>query len=1251
MAEKYDGDVKLKVSLTTEDVKRTALELRKILQDALSGIGDKGLSKSAKDVENSEYKIIKRADAIIAKMRELEGQTFKSDEFVELEKELAKFEQDYRKLKMKMEEHIAVGGKTSDKSFKRMQYQLQQLENQIEGTKYEMEELKDWGTAFIPGTQTAEYAELARQLNAINAEMTAVKSSESNISAEHIDNLGQSTEKASNGVRRLIDRFMEFMRMLGGTTSEMQRSSDATQQQTEKTEQLVESQKRVESSAKGAANSVRQISTRKTIDGLNGLKDAFNRVRHGSNQFERGLKRGIRTFIKYAFGVRSVFFLYRKLRAAVMEGFKNLQEYSDPLKQSIQSLKDSLGQLKNQLAASFSPIVTAVLPYIQTFVNALNAAISKVGQFIAALAGKKTWTRAKLVSTAVSDGMGDAANATGAANEAAQEYKKTLMGFDDVNILQEPDKGSGSGGGAGAGGINQVNPEDMFEEVGIDSGIMGIADALRSMVEEGNWYGVGQTIANKLKETLENIPWDDIYEKASNFGTNLASFLNGLFDPELFYDVGSTIASALNTAIIFVTSLGEEFDGVNFGNALAQLVNGWLETFDFKTLGHGISVWVKNFTDTIGSFIANIEWGDVFGAVGEFLEGLGFEGVMRILGLVSTLNFFKHAKTGIKSLLKSNVKSGAKEGISEGIKEGASAAQNEFEGYTLSDIRMGVQIGLSILSFLDTFGNPFTEETIQKEFDKQWGIELSKDEAKALRADFGVDFSFEGLKEQVTEFYESVKGLFNGEGWQTSAKTQAQHEFKRLGLKQIFLDGLAGIGDDAANLLHREMSTMVFKMQELLKTSGLYRWLAELMYGKDAVDELINADTQELINAMNEGVDQVNEQVHKNVQQMQDELLDETVQKLKEDGFELSDESKRVVQRVTKKSLDEAVRGINSGSTTIAQSFGDIRRISVKAMTGNGPYGNWQGEGSAIVNQIKNGALREQVQLAGGIQQVVVTAQGVLYKLVDGSYVIGEQIPAGLGSGLAKEAYRANKAMEDLSKGIQKQAKVTMEIASPSKWMEREIGNNITLGIANGITGKQSNANTAISKIGTGLQNTVKNLKLYDAFKSIGINIVQGIIDGMSAKDKIATQKIANVVNNVKNKGKNVAVVSSPSKWFRNVIGQNITLGLALGIEDEEQKAVNAMERVSMAVNKAGATAIPAVVRGAVVPHTALSGTASTAAAVANKPITRDELETMLSRVVAKYMNIDFYIGDEQISRHADAGKQKIGKKYNPVLA
>lgn len=78
----------------------------------------------------------------------------------------------------------------------------------------------------------------------------------------------------------------------------------------------------------------------------------------------------------------------------------------------------------------------------------------------------------------------------------------------------------------------------------------------------------------------------------------------------------------------------------------------------------------------------------------------------------------------------------------------------------------------------------------------------------------------------------------------------------------------------------------------------------------------------------------------------------------------------------------------------------------------------------------------------------------------------------------------------------------------------------------------------------------------------IGRNIVSGLWEGM--RDSLGWLKnlIIGWVGSVKDFLKGLFGISSPSKWSRSVIGQNIGKGVALGIEDEEGEVQRSLDGI-----------------------------------------------------------------------------------------
>lgn len=95
-----------------------------------------------------------------------------------------------------------------------------------------------------------------------------------------------------------------------------------------------------------------------------------------------------------------------------------------------------------------------------------------------------------------------------------------------------------------------------------------------------------------------------------------------------------------------------------------------------------------------------------------------------------------------------------------------------------------------------------------------------------------------------------------------------------------------------------------------------------------------------------------------------------------------------------------------------------------------------------------------------------------------------------------------------------------------------------------------------VSQIPTVITNAIAGIA------SIGANIVIGLWNGISDKAQWLKNQISGWIGNVKSFLKGLFGISSPSKWARKVIGQNIPKGVALGIEDgadEVQRSFDSM--------------------------------------------------------------------------------------------
>lgn len=181
---------------------------------------------------------------------------------------------------------------------------------------------------------------------------------------------------------------------------------------------------------------------------------------------QQSIKSGIKNLLKYGIGIRSLFVLFRKLKQYTIEAVRAYAENDPETQKSINELKASLQGLKASWGAAFAPILTAVIPVLQTLIGWITKAVDAIAAFFAALSGKSTFKRAITNTGKLSDNLSSGAG-------AAKEMKKQLMGIDTLTIAQ--DSSSGGGGGSGSG--------IKYEDVAISDKIKNNLGLIKNLLE------------------------------------------------------------------------------------------------------------------------------------------------------------------------------------------------------------------------------------------------------------------------------------------------------------------------------------------------------------------------------------------------------------------------------------------------------------------------------------------------------------------------------------------------------------------------------------------------------------------------------------------------------------------------------------------------------------------------------------------------------------------------------------------------
>lgn len=287
------------------------------------------------------------------------------------------------------------------------------------------------------------------------------------------------------------------------------------------------------------------------------------------------------------------------------------------LKQNLQALGGVVG---GTLINAFKPLVS----WLNTAISAVTSFAETVGNALGKIFGWKILhtpaSNAADAYNTLSDGLDnagtsgeDAAGGIGDATKAAEEYKNTVLGFDELNKLndvKDPTSTSGSGkGSGGSGGGSAIPSADGsgadFQIIKQQSWLEDYKSSIDSLFE------LGRYISDALTKAMESIKWNEIYAKARNFGTGLANFLNGLITPQLFSALGGTIAGAINTVLNAEDAFLDKFDFTNLGNSIAAGINRFFKDWDAGLTASVFYKTINGIADTIVAEASNIEWGRI----------------------------------------------------------------------------------------------------------------------------------------------------------------------------------------------------------------------------------------------------------------------------------------------------------------------------------------------------------------------------------------------------------------------------------------------------------------------------------------------------------------------------------------------------------------------------------------------------------------------------------------------------------------
>lgn len=284
----------------------------------------------------------------------------------------------------------------------------------------------------------------------------------------------------------------------------------------------------------------------------------------------------------------------------------------------------------------------------------------------------------------VSDGFGNVGDSIDDANEKAKKLQRTILGFDEINKLNDASDNtsggistpSGSGGsGSGIGGGGGINLADdiakalaEYEKVWNDAlqnsinkakeyadKITGVFNKMWKMIKDGDFKGLGEYIAGGVNYIFDKINsvfnWDKLGPKITKFVDAYCDTVNGLVDGIEWYKIGKTIGDGINVITNTLHRYLTGIDWINIGKKLAEGLNGVIHSIDWDMLGRTIGAWIMKIPKMIYGFVTKLDWKGLGKGLGEALNGAlkEFDGKMIAEGINGIVNGIL---TAIKSFIK-----------------------------------------------------------------------------------------------------------------------------------------------------------------------------------------------------------------------------------------------------------------------------------------------------------------------------------------------------------------------------------------------------------------------------------------------------------------------------------------------------------------------------------------------------------------------------------------------------------------------
>ena len=339
-----DGSIVIDTEINTKGMKPGTEEVEAAVRRMANGIDDLG-KKSEIAVQkqvtafaklNSLYAAQERKVEKLREALEAYAETkIPTQAYAEVRNQIEKTNQKLTALLERQQKFLDTGGRTNSSTYKKMQYDIEQLNNSLKYAKGELKDLEDSGGAFTLGKDTDKFSQMYDKY------------------ATEAKKLKHMNESLGISYNRVKNEFEEYKKRLLG----------------------------IDGASKKATNSTKKL----------GIQ--MKKSQKPTKKYGEALSGVVRRLVMFRLLRSTISLAFRSAR----EGMENLAQYSPETNKAISNVLSSLTQLKNSFATAFSPVAEYASPVLVEFISLLSEAVTWTSQFFAALTGKDTYTKATKV--------------------------------------------------------------------------------------------------------------------------------------------------------------------------------------------------------------------------------------------------------------------------------------------------------------------------------------------------------------------------------------------------------------------------------------------------------------------------------------------------------------------------------------------------------------------------------------------------------------------------------------------------------------------------------------------------------------------------------------------------------------------------------------------------------------------------------------------------------------------------------------